>query len=63
MTAYLRDDGMAPDPMATPRHVLPLGAPPRSTALELQLSINQALMKRLDALEKRVKELEHRQPV
>jgi hypothetical protein len=33
------------------------------TALDLQLSINRALMDRLDALEAKVSELEHRQAV
>jgi hypothetical protein len=52
--AYWEADSMAPERIHPPT---------RSTTLELQLSINARLMERLDALEKKVKELEYRQAV
>lgn len=41
----------------------PQAHPADRVGADLQLSINRALMNRLEALERRVKELEHRQPV
>lgn len=58
MSAYIESDSMAPDPMMPGRRL-----PRDLVALDLQLSINQKLMDRLDALERKVKELEHRQAV
>jgi hypothetical protein len=53
--AYWESDSMMPERVH----------PPTARAIEmtLQLAINQKLMDRLDALERKVKELEHRQAV
>lgn len=51
--AYLEDDSLQPEYPRTPG----------TSMLEWQVGINAQLMRRLDALERKVKELEHRQAV